>query len=58
VRSVDVVAAQLIVAEAGGTVGLPGGDALDLEMRSTAVAARDASMVERLLRTTGTFDRT
>ena len=30
VRSVDVAAAQLIVAEAGGTVELPGGDALDL----------------------------
>jgi myo-inositol-1(or 4)-monophosphatase len=58
VRSVDVAAAQLIVAEAGGAVGLPGGDALDLEMRSTAVAARDATMVERLLRATGTFDRT
>ena len=49
VRSIDVAAAQLIVAEAGGAVALPGGDALDLEMRSTAVAARDARMLERLL---------
>jgi myo-inositol-1(or 4)-monophosphatase len=51
VRSVDVAAAQLIVAEAGGTVALPGGDALDLEMRSRAVAARDAEMADRLART-------
>jgi len=48
VRSVDVAAAQLIVSEAGGAVALPGGDALDLSLRTRAVAARDASMVERL----------
>jgi myo-inositol-1(or 4)-monophosphatase len=49
VRSVDVAAAQLIVAEAGGTVALPGGHTLDLQMRSRAVAARDAEMAERLV---------
>ncbi len=49
VRSMDVAAAQLIVAEAGGVVALPGGDALDLEMRSHAVAARSSDLVERLL---------
>lgn len=49
VRSVDVAAAQLLVREAGGTVALPGGDALDLEMRSRVVAARDGELVERLL---------
>ncbi len=48
VRSVDVAAAQLIVKEAGGAVALPGGDQLDLEMRTRAAAARDASMLERL----------
>jgi myo-inositol-1(or 4)-monophosphatase len=48
VRSVDVAAAQLIVEEAGGAVALPGGDALDLELRTRAAAARDASMLERL----------
>jgi myo-inositol-1(or 4)-monophosphatase len=48
VRSVDVAAAQLIVEEAGGAVALPGGDALDLALRTRAAAARDASMVERL----------
>jgi myo-inositol-1(or 4)-monophosphatase len=48
VRSVDVAAAQLIVAEAGGAVALPGGDALDLEMRSRAIAARDRALAERL----------
>jgi len=51
VRSVDVAAAQLIVSEAGGTVALPGGDALDLKMRSRVVAARDAGMTERLVAT-------
>jgi myo-inositol-1(or 4)-monophosphatase len=50
VRSVDVAAAQLIVMEAGGTVALPGGDALDLEMRSHAVAARSAELAERVSR--------
>jgi myo-inositol-1(or 4)-monophosphatase len=48
VRSVDVAAAQLIVQEEGGTVALPGGDALDLEMRSRVFAARSAELVERL----------
>lgn len=48
VRSVDVAAAQLIVEEAGGAVALPGGDALDLELRTRAAAARDAATVERL----------
>jgi myo-inositol-1(or 4)-monophosphatase len=49
VRSVDVAAAQLIVTEAGGAVALPGGDALDLQMRSKAAAARTPELVERLL---------
>lgn len=49
VRSVDVAAAQLIVEEAGGAVALPGGDALDLQMRSRSVAARSPELVERLL---------
>jgi myo-inositol-1(or 4)-monophosphatase len=48
VRSVDVAAAQLIVREAGGAVALPGGDALDLQMRSPAAAARSAELVERV----------
>ena len=48
VRSVDVAAAQLIVEEAGGAVALPGGDGLDLALRTRAAAARDASMLERL----------
>jgi myo-inositol-1(or 4)-monophosphatase len=48
VRSVDVAAAQLIVTEAGGTVALPGGDTLDLDMRSRVVAARSAELAERL----------
>jgi myo-inositol-1(or 4)-monophosphatase len=48
VRSVDVAAAQLIVREAGGAVALPGGDVLDLDMRSRALAARDAATLERL----------
>jgi myo-inositol-1(or 4)-monophosphatase len=51
VRSVDVAAAQLIVSEAGGAVGLPGGDTLDLAMRSRAAAARDASLLARLTAT-------
>jgi myo-inositol-1(or 4)-monophosphatase len=49
VRSVDVAAAQLIVREAGGAVALPGGDALDLQMRSRVAAARTPEMVELLL---------
>lgn len=48
VRSVDVAAGQLIVTECGGAVAFPGGDGLDLSMRSHAVAARDAALVERL----------
>jgi myo-inositol-1(or 4)-monophosphatase len=48
VRSVDVAAAQLIVVEAGGSVALPGGDALDLQMRSRVYAARSAELVGRL----------
>jgi myo-inositol-1(or 4)-monophosphatase len=49
VRSVDVAAAQLLVTECGGTVAFPGGDTLDLEMRSRVAAAREARQVERLL---------
>ena len=37
IRSVDVAAGQLLVTEAGGAVALPGGDALDLAMRSRRV---------------------
>jgi myo-inositol-1(or 4)-monophosphatase len=48
VRSVDVAAAQLIVEEAGGAVALPGGDTLDLALRTRAAAARDVAMLERL----------
>jgi myo-inositol-1(or 4)-monophosphatase len=48
VRSVDVAAAQLIVREAGGTVAMPGGDTLDLKMRSRVMAARSGELVERL----------
>jgi myo-inositol-1(or 4)-monophosphatase len=48
VRSIDVAAAQLIVTEVGGAVALPGGDALDLEMRSRALAARDDGLLARL----------
>jgi myo-inositol-1(or 4)-monophosphatase len=51
VRSVDVAAAQLLVTEAGGAVALPGGDMLDLDMRSRVLAARDPEMLERLLQT-------
>ena len=50
VRSVDVAAAQLLVREAGGAVALPGGETLDLAMRSRLVAARDASLLARLER--------
>jgi myo-inositol-1(or 4)-monophosphatase len=48
VRSVDVAAAQLIVREAGGTVALPGGDALELDMRSRVFAARSAQLADHL----------
>jgi myo-inositol-1(or 4)-monophosphatase len=50
VRSVDVAAAQLLVHEVGGALALPGGDALDLQMRSSLVAARDAELAGRLER--------
>jgi myo-inositol-1(or 4)-monophosphatase len=49
VRSVDMAAAQLIVAEAGGSVALPGGDGLDLEMRSRVAAARSPELLVRLM---------
>jgi myo-inositol-1(or 4)-monophosphatase len=48
VRSVDVAAAQLIVEEAGGAVALPGGDTLDLALRTRVAAARDRATAERL----------
>jgi len=48
VRSVDVAAGQLIVSEVGGAVALPGGDALDLEMRSRIAAARGHDLLELL----------
>jgi myo-inositol-1(or 4)-monophosphatase len=50
VRSVDAAAGQLLVRETGGALAFPGGDTLDLQMRSMLVAARDARMRERLLR--------
>jgi myo-inositol-1(or 4)-monophosphatase len=50
VRSVDVAAAQLLVSETGGALALPGGDALDLRMRTRAFAARDPELLERLQR--------
>jgi myo-inositol-1(or 4)-monophosphatase len=53
VRSVDVAAGQLLVSEAGGALAFPGGDALDLQMRSTVVAARDSTLAERLLASFG-----
>jgi myo-inositol-1(or 4)-monophosphatase len=49
VRSVDVAAAQLLVREVGGAMALPGGETLDLAMRSRMVAARDRALLERLL---------
>jgi myo-inositol-1(or 4)-monophosphatase len=48
VRSVDLAAAQLIVREAGGVVALPGGNTLDLQMRSRVLAARDPDLLARL----------
>ncbi len=48
IRSVDAAAAQLIVTECGGSVAFPGGDRLDLDMRSRVAAARSAELVERL----------
>jgi myo-inositol-1(or 4)-monophosphatase len=53
VRSVDVAAAQLLVREAGGALALPGGDTLDLEMRSLLMAARDPELLGRLGRLFG-----
>jgi myo-inositol-1(or 4)-monophosphatase len=50
VRSVDAAAGQLLVREAGGALALPGGERLDLQMRSRLVAARDAALVTRLER--------
>jgi myo-inositol-1(or 4)-monophosphatase len=49
VRSVDVAAAQLLVREVGGVLAFPGGDGLDLEMRSRAAAGRSGEVVERLV---------
>jgi myo-inositol-1(or 4)-monophosphatase len=51
VRSVDAAAGQLLVREAGGSVAFPGGEGLDLGMRSRVVAAREAALMERLLST-------
>jgi myo-inositol-1(or 4)-monophosphatase len=56
VRSVDVAAGQLLVREAGGAVALPGGDALDLNMRSRVVAARDDGLLGRLVGVFGAHD--
>ncbi len=56
VRSVDVAAAQLIVREAGGSVELPEGGpepGLDLGMRSRVFAARDARLLDRVMRSFG-----
>jgi myo-inositol-1(or 4)-monophosphatase len=49
VRSVDAAAAQLLVLEAGGAVSFPTADALDIEMRSRVLAARDPALLARLL---------
>jgi myo-inositol-1(or 4)-monophosphatase len=51
IRSVDAAAAQLLVTETGGAVAFPAADELSLEMRSRVLAARDASLLERLLTT-------
>jgi fructose-1,6-bisphosphatase/inositol monophosphatase family enzyme len=51
-RSVDAAAAQLLVREAGGEVAFPDAGpnaALDLEMRSRVLAARDPAVMRRLL---------
>ncbi len=51
-RSVDAAAAQLLVREAGGAVAFPAvgpNAALDLEMRSHVLAARDETLLQRLL---------
>jgi myo-inositol-1(or 4)-monophosphatase len=55
IRSVDAAAGQLILREAGGAVSFPeegARAALDLEMRTRVLAARDAALLERL---EGTF---
>jgi myo-inositol-1(or 4)-monophosphatase len=49
IRSVDAAAAQLIVTEAGGAVAFPGGEELDLTMRSRAAAARSPELAARLV---------
>ena len=49
VRSVDAAAGQLLVSEAGGAVSFPTGDALDIEMRSRVIAARDRALLARLV---------
>ena len=49
VRSVDAAAGQLLVREAGGAVAFPGGEGLDLGMRSRVLAARDPRLLEHLL---------
>ena len=51
IRSVDAAAAQLLVTECGGSVAFPGGDRLDLDMRSRVAAARSPELVERLVAT-------
>jgi len=48
IRSVDAAAGQLIVREAGGVVSFPHADALDLEMRSRVLAARDPELLARV----------
>ena len=51
VRSVDAAAGQLLVREAGGSVAFPGGETLDLAMRSRAFCARDPAGMRQLLDT-------
>jgi myo-inositol-1(or 4)-monophosphatase len=48
IRSVDAAAAQLLVTEVGGAIAFPGGDSLDLAMRSRVLAGRDEATLERL----------
>jgi fructose-1,6-bisphosphatase/inositol monophosphatase family enzyme len=43
-----VAAGQLLVREVGGALAFPGGQGLDLGMRSRALAARDSGLLERL----------
>jgi len=49
VRSVDAAAGQLIVREAGGSVGFHADDSLSLDMRSRVAAARDDDLLKHLL---------